>query len=77
MAILKYTAIRDTWGKAIKAGESFTVDQGTNAPSGQNLVLHLRKMGREIKSSSSIGGNGGMNVGQVVTSNEWIIERIK
>lgn len=74
--ILKYTATKNTWGSAVKAGETFTVVQSTNAPSGQNLALHLREIGRAITSSSSIG-SGGMNVGESKTVNEWIIERIK
>ncbi len=74
--ILKYTATKNTWGNAVKAGETFTVVQTTNAPSGQHLAIHLRELGREIKISSSIG-SGGMNVGDSKTVNEWIIERIK
>jgi hypothetical protein len=41
-----------------------------------DLANYLRKMGREVKSSSSIGG-GSVKVGESKTSNEWIIERIK
>ena len=73
--ILKYTATKDTWGSAIKAGESFTVVQSSNDPNGQHLVEHIRKMGRTIKSSSSISSRG-MNVGESIKSNEWMIERI-
>lgn len=74
--LLKYTAIKNTWGQTVKTGETFIVDQGTNAPSGASLALHLKKMGREIKTSSSIGG-GALKVGETTSSNEWIIERIK
>ena len=74
--LLKYTAIKNTWGQAVKAGETFIVDQGTNAASGASLASYLRKMGRELRTSSSIGG-GALNVGETTSSNEWIIERIK
>jgi hypothetical protein len=73
--ILKYTATRDTWGSAVKAGESFTVAQSTSGPNGQYLAQHIRKMGRSVTSSSSIG-SGGMKVGESIKSNEWLIERI-
>jgi len=73
--ILKYTATKNTWGSAVKAGESFTVVQSSNGPNGQHLAEHLRKMGRSVTSSSSISGRG-MNVGESIKSNEWIIERI-
>lgn len=73
--MLKYTATRNTWGDAVKAGESFTVVQSSNGPNGQYLAEHIRKMGRSVKSSSSLGG-GGLNKGETVKFNEWIIERI-
>lgn len=74
--LVKYTATRNTWGGAVKSGESFTIDQGTNAGSGSNLAIYLRKMGREVKISSTISC-GALKVGETKTSNEWIIERIK
>jgi hypothetical protein len=74
--LLKYTAIKNTWGQAVKAGETFIVDQGTNAASGASLQAQLRKMGRTITTYSSIGG-GALKVGETKSSNEWIIERIK
>ena len=73
--ILKYTATKNTWGSAVKAGESFTVVQSSNAPNGQHLAQHIRKMGRSVTSSSSLGG-GGLDKGESVKFNEWIIERI-
>ena len=74
--LFKYTATRNTWGGAVNAGESFTIEQGSSAASGNHLANHLRKIGREVKISSSIGG-GAIKVGETTTSNEWIIERIK
>jgi hypothetical protein len=74
--LLKYTATRNTWGGAVNSGESFIVEQGSDGASGMDLANYLRKMGREVKSSSSIGG-GSVKVGESKTSNEWIIERIK
>jgi phage tail sheath protein FI len=74
--LLKYTATKDTWGLAVKAGETFIVDQGTNAASGASLQAQLRKMGRTITTYSSIVG-GALKVGETTSSNEWIIERIK
>lgn len=74
--LFKYTATRNTWGGAVNVGESFTIEQGTSSGSGQHLADHLRKMGRSVKISSSIGG-GSLKVGERTTSNEWIIERIK
>lgn len=74
--LFKYTATRKTWGGAVNVGESFTIDQGTNAASGANLANHLRKIGREVKTYSSLGG-GAIKVGETITFNEWIIERIK
>jgi hypothetical protein len=53
--LFKYTATRSTWGGSVNAGESFTIEQSSSGPSGQYLVNHLRKMGREVKISSSIG----------------------
>lgn len=73
--ILKYTATKNTWGSAVKAGESFTVVQSSSGPNGQHLAGHIRKMGRDVKSSSSLGG-GGLSKGETVKFNEWIIERI-
>lgn len=73
--LLKYTATRNTWGGVVNSGESFTVEQGTNAPSGMHLANQISKMGREVKISSSIGG-GALKVGETTKSNEWIIERI-
>ena len=74
--LFKYTATRKTWGEAVNAGESFTIEQGSSSASGIHLANHLRKIGREVKISSSIGGES-LKVGESTTSNEWIIERIK
>lgn len=74
--LFKYTATRKTWGGAVNSGESFTIEQNTNAPSGNHLANHLREIGREVKISSSIGG-GAIKAGETTTSNEWIVERIK
>lgn len=74
--LLKYTATRNTWGGAVNSGESFTVEQGTNAPSGNHLANQIKTMGREVKISGSLGG-GALKVGETTTFNEWIIERIK
>jgi len=74
--ILKYTAQKDTWSGAVIAGESFTVAQNTNAPDGGQLKNQLVKLGRTVKSFSSLGG-GGLDVGETIEFNEWIIERVK
>ena len=74
---LKYTSSRDTWGGAVKSGESFTVDQNTNAPNGRELYNYLKnKLGRTVPNFSELGG-GGLDVGESVNFNEWEIERVK
>jgi hypothetical protein len=73
---LKYTSSKDTWSGSVKSGEEFIVDQNTNAPSGRALVTLLKKMGRDVKSYSDLGG-GGLDVGDSSTFNEWTIVRLK
>ena len=73
--ILKYTATKNTWGGEIKAGESFTASQNSNAPHSAYIMEQLKNQGRKPSSSSSIGG-GGLDVGETHNHNEWVIERI-
>jgi hypothetical protein len=73
---MKYTTDRDDWGGAVKSGESFTIIQYTSAPNSHSLKEHLVKIGREVRTSSSMGG-GGLDVGEISKSNNWTIERIK
>ncbi len=73
---LKYTASKETWGGSVKSGEEFIVDQNTNAPSGRELVNHIRKLGRNVPSFSELSG-GGLDVGSSSKHNEWTIVRLK
>ncbi len=68
--VFKYTATRTTWGGSVNAGESFTIVQSSSGSSGQHLVNHLRKIGREVKVSTSIGG-GALKVCESRKVNEW------
>ena len=61
---------------AVIAGETYTVVQHTSAASSTDLVNHLRKIGRDVRSSSSIN-TGGLDVGEVKKTNNWIVERIE
>ena len=78
--ILRYMSKEDDWKwsgtPAVIAGESYTVIQHTNAASSTDLVNHLRKIGREVRSSSSIS-TGGLEVGEIKKTNNWIVERIE
>ncbi len=74
--LFKYTATRTTWGGSVNAGESFTISQSSSGPSGQQLANHLRKIGREVKMSTSIG-SGALRVGESRKINEWLVERIE